>query len=295
MAAYNRNQSVSFKNKEIFILWLVRHWIIVISCLFGLFVILPLMAPLLMAEGWEFPAKLIYWFYSYLCHQLPERSYFLFGPKISYTLSEIQSVWQNTTDAIILRQFIGNSQMGWKVAWSDRMVSMFTSIWVFGVLWGVFKKKIIKLRWWMAFIFILPMAIDGTTHLISDFAGLGQGFRDTNVWLAIMTNHSLASTFYAGDAWGSFNAWMRLITGILFGFGTVWFGFPLLDEWAANSIKVIDDKYEYQRLIAKEKDRFLILRLSSLTRIQLPKRQEVIMKFTPEKPGEFNFRLSVVK
>ena len=32
--------------------------------------------------------------------------------------------------------------MGWKVAWSDRMVSMFTSLWVFGIFWGFFKKKI---------------------------------------------------------------------------------------------------------------------------------------------------------
>lgn len=244
--------------------WFGRHWLAVVNTIMGMFVILPLLAPLLMAGGWIGPAKVIYWVYSFVCHQLPERSYFLFGPKVSYSLSEIQSVWKNTLDAGILRQFIGNPQMGWKMAWSDRMFSMFTSIWVFGILWGVFKKKIKKLSWWMAFLFILPMAIDGTTHMISDFAGLGQGFRDTNIWLASMTNHSLAPTFYGGDAWGSFNAWMRLITGVLFGFGTVWFGFALLNESVANSMKVIKENYEYRSLIQREKERILNIRLAGI-------------------------------
>ncbi len=265
MTLFDRTK-IPFMNKfDQMSLFLIRHWVVEISCLLGLFAVIPFLAPLFMAIGWVFPAKIIYWVYSFICHQLPERSYFLFGPKISYTLSEIQSAWQNTTDAVILRQFIGNPQMGWKMAWSDRMFSMFTSIWVFGILWGNLKKKIGKLPWWGAFLFILPMAIDGTTHLISDFAGIGQGFRDSNTWLAILSNHTLPSAFYAGDAWGSFNAWMRLISGILFGLGSVWFGFPLLQEWMSNSVKVIDDKYEYRKLLARENERLLSLRL---TRIQ---------------------------
>lgn len=257
-------QRDSISNNDRFSYWFGRHWLAVVNTFMGLFVILPIIAPLLMAIGGTGPAKVIYWVYSFVCHQLPERSYFLFGSKISYSLSEIQSAWQNTTDAVILRQFIGNPQMGWKMAWSDRMFSMFTSIWVFGIIWAILKKKTGKLQWWRALLLILPMAIDGTTHLISDFAGIGQGFRDTNTWLAILTNHSLPVAFYTGDAWGSFNAWIRLISGVLFGLGSVWFGFPLLQEWISNSVKVIDDKYEYRRLITKENDRLLNLRLSSI-------------------------------
>lgn len=249
---------------DIFAIWLAKHWILTISLLMGVIVVTPLLAPIFMSIGWLLPAKIIYWIYSFLCHQLPERSYFLFGPQISYTLTEIQSVWKNTLDVGILRQFIGNSQMGWKVAWSDRMVSMFTSIWVFGIVWAILKKKIGKLQWWGAFLLILPMAIDGTTHLISDFAGIGQGFRDTNTWLAMLTDQRLPAAFYAGDAWGSFNAWIRLISGVLFGFGSVWFGFPLVQDWMSNSVKVINDKYEYRRLITKENDRLLNLRLSRI-------------------------------
>jgi len=79
-------------------------------------------------------------------------------------------------------------------------------------------------------LFLLPMALDGTSHLISDFWGIGQGFRDTNLWLAILTNHLFPSSFYIGDAWGSFNSLMRLLTGLSFGLGLVWFGFPYLDD-----------------------------------------------------------------
>ena len=79
------------------------------------------------------------------------------------------------------------------------------------------------------------MALDGTTHLLSDFAGLGQGFRDSNLWLAVLTHNALYATFYTGDGWGSFNSIMRLLTGIFFGIGIVWFGFPYVEEVLGSS------------------------------------------------------------
>ena len=139
-------------------LWLSRHWVLVVSLLLGVYVLAPFFAPLLMAMGLTIPGRVIYWVYSFLCHQLPERSYFLFGPKISYSLPEIQSAWQNTNNIAILRQFIGNAQMGWKVAWSDRIVSMFTSLWLFGMLWGIFRRKIKPLPWWGLVLLLLPIS-----------------------------------------------------------------------------------------------------------------------------------------
>ena len=50
-----------------------------------------------------------------------------------------------------------------------------------------------------------------------------------NLWLAQLTNLALLVTFYAGDALGSFNSIMRLLTGALFGAATVWFVFPYMD------------------------------------------------------------------
>jgi hypothetical protein len=35
-----------------------------------------------------------------------------------YSLPEIQTAWQETFNPLILRQFVGNPEMGWKMAWS---------------------------------------------------------------------------------------------------------------------------------------------------------------------------------
>lgn len=207
------------------------HWIVFFAIGYGAFVILPFLAPVFMHLGWTTAGKLIYFAYSFLCHQLPERSYFLFGDRFTHPLAEIQAAWQVTNNPMILRQFIGITFMGWKVAWSDRMVSMYTSVWVFGIIWWVLRRRIGAFPWWGFVLLALPMALDGGAHFLSDFAGIGgQGFRDTNAWLAVLTNHAFSSTFYAGDAWGSFNSMMRLLTGILFGFGLVWFSFPYIEE-----------------------------------------------------------------
>jgi uncharacterized membrane protein len=120
--------------------------------------------------------------------------------------------------------------MGWKVAWSDRMVAMYLSAFFFTVLWWLNRRRIGRLPWWGFALLLLPMALDGTSHFISDFYGIGQGFRDQNLWLALLTHNAFPASFYAGDALGSFNSWMRLISGVLFGLGVVWFGFPYLDD-----------------------------------------------------------------
>ena len=210
--------------------FLQRHWILVFGIFFGLLAGLPFLAPVFMHLGWTGAGKGIYLVYSVLCHQLPERSFFLYGQKPMYSLAEVQSAWQVTINPAILRQFVGNAAMGWKVAWSDRMVSMYTSLWLFGVLWWPLRRKLKPLPWWGLALFLLPMALDGTSHLVSDFAGLGQGFRYTNQWLAMLTHNIFPAWFYAGDALGSFNSFMRLLSGILFGIGIIWFGMPYLDE-----------------------------------------------------------------
>jgi uncharacterized membrane protein len=208
----------------------VPLWFMLFGVVAGLYVILPFLAPAFMAIGWSSGGKAIYLIYSLLCHQLPERSFFLFGSKFTYSLPEIQAAWQYTINPLILRQFIGNPELGWKVAWSDRMVSMFTSIWIFGLIWYPYRRRLPKLPLWGLVLFLLPMALDGTSHFISDFWGIGQGFRDTNLWLVVLTKNVFVPTFYAGDAWGSFNSAMRLLSGILFGLGIVWFIFPYLDD-----------------------------------------------------------------
>jgi hypothetical protein len=88
------------------------------------------------------------------------------------------------------------------------------------------------------------MGIDGTTHFLSDITGIGQGFRYTNAWLAALTNNAFPSSFYIGDALGSFNSWMRLLTGVFFGIGVVWFGFPYLDLALSEQARILSAKFQ---------------------------------------------------
>ncbi|GAB4495969.1 MAG: DUF2085 domain-containing protein [Anaerolineales bacterium] len=208
--------------------WFSDHWFALFLIGYGLWVFTPFLAPVFMRLGWTGAAKAVYFIYSFFCHQLPERSFFLFGQKAMYSLAEIQAAWQNTSNPLLLRQFIGNETMGWKIAWSDRMISFYTSIWLFAALWYPLRRRVRPLTWWGAALLLLPLALDGGTHLISDFAGIGQGFRDTNEWLRMLTRDALPAAFYAGDALGSFNSLMRLLTGPLAGFGLVWLLFPFV-------------------------------------------------------------------
>ena len=230
------------------IYYLSRHWMLVFSIVYGLYVGLPFIAPVFMQLGWIGAGKATYFVYSFLCHQLPQRSYFMFGERITFSLAEIQVAWQDSINPLILRQFIGNSELGWKVAWSDRMVSMYTSILLIAWVWYPLRKRVKPLPWWGFILLLLPMGIDGITHTISDFYGLGQGFRDSNAWLAALTNNLYPTTFYAGDALGSFNSGMRLITGILFGLGIVWFGFPFINEAFDSTARLLETKFQRAEL-----------------------------------------------
>lgn len=212
---------------------LARNWFAVFAVAYGTFVLLPLLAPVFMKVGFNQLGSAIYWMYSFVCHQLPQRSWFLFGAQPSYPLAAIQAAWQNTTDATILRQFVGNAEMGWKVAWSDRVFSMYTGVWLFALIGYPLRRKIRGLPLWGFTLLALPMFVDGVSHMISDLAGLGQGFRDQNIWLMQLTQNAFPQSFYAGDMLGSFNSWMRLISGALFALGVIWFAIPKAVETAS--------------------------------------------------------------
>jgi uncharacterized membrane protein len=242
--ARSDKQAVTIETNRL-VLLVSRHWLLIFNVAFGLFVGLPWLAPLFIEVGWSRAAHAIYSFYAPQCHQLPQRSFFLFGDKPMYSLAEIQAAWQDTNNPAILRQFIGNTDMGWKVAWSDRMVSMYTSIPLFGLLYWPFRRRLKPLSLWTFALMLLPMVIDGGTHLISDLtAGIGAGFRDNNVWLAELTNYAFPGTFYSGDALGSFNSWMRLLTGVLFGLGIVWLSYPHFEKLLSEAARQIEVKFQ---------------------------------------------------
>ncbi len=242
-AESNRSNSLAVRlNRGVY--RAAHHWFAWFILISGLWVGIPWLAPIFMQVGWTGAAEAIYFVYSFQCHQLPERSFFLFGPNPMYPLQSIQAAWKDTLNPLILRQFIGNAQMGWKVAWSDRMVSAYSSIPLAALLWWPLRHRTRPLPIWGFFLFILPMAVDGISHFFSDLSGIGQGFRYTNAWLAELTHHSLPSWFYVGDALGSFNSSMRLVTGVLFGLGLVWFAFPYLRASFDLTTRQVEAKFE---------------------------------------------------
>ena len=223
---------------------LSRHWLLILGLLFLPFMGLPWLAPVFMKLGWTNAGNAIYLIYSFECHQLPQRAYFLFGQKMTYSLAEIQAAWQPTNDLLILRQFTGNPEMGWKVAWCERSTWMYASMFVSGLVYGTVRQRLKPLSLWIFVLLALPMAIDGGTHSISDLFGIGNGFRDNNAWLATLTNNSLPAAFYAGDALGSLNSWMRIATGVLFGIGFAWLAYPQFGDWFAEVARAIESKFQ---------------------------------------------------
>jgi len=231
MTAISPTASVSTLAGRIdrFVEGLLRHWLLLFGLALGIWTIPPWLAPVLMHLGWYQPAWWIYFIFSLFCHQLPQRSWFLFGPRLTPSLAEIQAASGMAAD-FSLRHFLGTPELGWKLAWSDRMVSFYGGWFLFVLLYALLRRRIRGLRWQVAALLLLPMAVDGITHIVSDLWGVTAGFRQSNAWLAVLTGNLLPPTFYAGDAWGSFNSLARLVTGLLAACGLIFWLLPWVDK-----------------------------------------------------------------
>lgn len=230
-----------------------RHWLLAFSGALLVLNGLPWLAPVFMELGWSWGGNAIYLLYTLLCHQMPQRSFFLFGDSFMLAPGTIQSVWAAGDNPLILRQFIGNAAVGWKVAWSDRMVYMYMALLLAGLVYWPLRRGLKPLSWQGFLLFLLTMIVDGATHMLSEMlGGFLDGFRYTNDWLAALTNHVLPATFYTGDALGSFNAWMRLLSGLMFGIGIVWFAYPRLHATLNETAHQITLKFQRAAIKATE-------------------------------------------
>jgi uncharacterized membrane protein len=195
-----------------FVFWLSKHWLAVFNSFAFLYVGLPALAPVLMALGIEGPAQVIYTVYSRLCNQLPQRSWFFFGPQLSYTVEEL-SEWIGT-DALAgawAHGFVGNEAIGFKCAHCQRCTAIYGAIFLFGVLYGLSHRRIKSLPIWAYVVFgLLPMAFDG-------------GYQFMTYLLAFLIPN-------VGVLPHETTPLMRVITGTLFGLCTVWLAYPLVQE-----------------------------------------------------------------
>jgi len=197
---------VIFVDKAIF--QLAKHWLLLANLLWGLYVGLPLLAPVLMDAGWTGPAKAIYTIYRPACHQRPERSYFYGGPAAIYSVEELEAAGVDTNP---FARALGNEQVGWKVAFCERDVAIYGSIFLTGLVYAVFRKQLstrrMRLRHFA--LFLVPMAIDGIVQLFGIYE---------STWL------------------------MRSLTGAIFGIGAVLFAYPYVDEGFADVRRTINSK-----------------------------------------------------
>ncbi|MBA3531611.1 MAG: DUF2085 domain-containing protein [Ardenticatenales bacterium] len=210
--------------------WAARHWLFIINGFWGLLLFGSLLPPTLMALGLEGPGKVTYAIYSFTCHQLPERSYFLFGPQgvvTTYGKEEVVAAGADDSNLLTLRQYVGSPEMGWKLGFSDRMVSMYGGAFLAGILFwlGSRRGRMKPIPIVLMLLMIAPMALDGTSHMISEISTLG--FRESNAW-AMPLFGAQSPEFYAGTEFGSLNSILRLVTGLLFGTGMMLFAYPLI-------------------------------------------------------------------
>ena len=253
--------STNIKRRAQSIRWVAKHWLLIFLVVYGLFNLLPFLAPVLMHAGWESGGNAVYTGYSGLCHQMAQRSFFMFGSDVMLNADElpIQLSGNMGTDTLRLRQFRGNEDVGWKVAWSDRMVSMYGGVWLAALAFAIIPplRNRRRLSIFTFILFVSPMAIDGITHFMSDLSGLSEGFRYHNAWLATLTGHIFRNSFYVGDALGSFNSWMRLVSGLLFGIGCVGLAFPYVEEYASEVTQYLTNKIDHLNALQAHSEDYL--------------------------------------
>ncbi|HBY95205.1 MAG: DUF2085 domain-containing protein [Ardenticatenaceae bacterium] len=227
-----------------------RHWLFGLNAVVFLYLFGALVAPTLAAAHQNGAANVLYTAYGFTCHQLPERSYFLFAPGGGIHTYNEDLILRQGVDSDNRRAFRGDAEMGYKFAVSDRMVSMYGGTLLAGLLYALLRRlrvPVPPLPFWGLVLLALPMGIDGFTHLIDDVTGIG--WRATNAWAVPIFGPQMAADFYTGTDWGSLNSLLRLVTGLLFGLGTVWFAYPLI----GLGFEDIADQAERQLARAEEK------------------------------------------
>ncbi len=215
--AQSKPRALSFTRHEAFSLWLSHSYVWVISIFLILFTFIAFLAPIFEKNGNTTIAGGIYKAYSILCHQLAYRSYFIGGEQIIYPreLAHIKGfkTYEEVTgttaaDVMFSRSLTGNPTMGYKVAMCERDIAIYLSMAIFGIIFEITGRKIKGLRWYLWFLIALaPIALDGFSQL----PGLAQGWP---AWLPIRES----------------TPFLRNLTGALFGAGTAWYMYPLMEE-----------------------------------------------------------------
>ncbi|HKJ28556.1 MAG TPA: DUF2085 domain-containing protein [Anaerolineales bacterium] len=190
------------------------RYLLVIQIVLFLYAGLPFLAPVLMKAGVPKLAQPIYSMYKVSCHELAFRSWFLFGEQPVYPRESAgvegfipygQATGLNENDLVSARNFVGNEELGYKVAFCQRDIAIYVAMFLFGIVFALSGRKIkpLPMLAWVL-IGILPIGLDGGSQLLSQMF----------TWIPYRESTPL----------------LRTLTGTLFGIMTAWFGFPVFEE-----------------------------------------------------------------
>lgn len=225
--SYENPRSFGIK-ANLWMLGLARNWLKIALILLTLYTTLPFAAPVLMKAGAEGPAKAIYTFYKPFCHQFVFRSFFLFGDQYVYPrantgtsltpfetyAAEIPAFdnWDfRTFDSELIssaRNYVGNEQMGYKIALCERDISTYLALLLGGIIYSRprVRRRLRPLPFWLYFFVGLgPIGLDGFSQLF--------GYPPFEFWPARETLPIF-----------------RVTTGLLFGLMSAWLAFPHFDR-----------------------------------------------------------------
>ena len=238
ISSQNRKKSLKVTALERFSFWLSKNYVLFITAVLVFFMGIPFLAPVLLKFGEDLPAQVIYKVYSVFCHQLAYRSYFLFGEQIIYpremaNIPEVityeQATGMSAFDTNYARTFEGNSILGYKVAICERDLAIYGSLALFGLFFQITDRKMKGLPWYFWVIFaLIPIALDGGSQLFSLSAGWP-------AWVPIRESTPL----------------LRTITGVLFGVGTGWYIFPMMEESMIETRSALARKLAIKRKLEK--------------------------------------------
>ncbi len=180
------------------VMGIARHWLALFNTAWALYILIPLSAPIFMHFGLIWPARIIYGVYSFLCHQLPDHSYFLFGPLHAPHLHELEALgMQPGLDLFGQRRFVGNPLAGYKVALCQRDLAIYGSVLAAGLLFALLRGRIRPPSIKLYLLLLVPMAVDGLSQMF--------GLRESD-WL------------------------LRSLTGALFGVASIWLAYPYVED-----------------------------------------------------------------
>jgi uncharacterized membrane protein len=185
---------------------IAKHWLLLVNLVIAVYSGLPVLAPALMAWGHTWPARIIYTFYGSQCHQMPRRSFFLFGPQLAYSFETLQELLESET---LTSAFIGNAALGYKMAYCQRDTAMYSSMLLAGMVFGLVRHRLKPLRFALYLVLLAPWAVDGLAQFLGFYESTWQ---------------------------------MRTITGSLFGLATVWFAYPYLEAGMGDLRHTINEK-----------------------------------------------------